>query len=156
MPDFPDTLTTEVLFDADIELAPAEDVGAGPLGRRLIFIVRGGTFDGPRLRGTVRPGGGDWFLSLAGGAGELDVRGTFETHDGALIMVAYHGVLLADDDVTRRSLSGEDVSTREYYFRTTPRFETGDERYAWLNTTVCVGYGWFGPNRVGYRVFAIK
>lgn len=156
MPDFPDTLTTEVLLDADIELLPPENVGTGPLGRRLIFIVKGGTFAGPRLRGTVRPGGGDWFLSFASGAGELDVRGTLETDDGALIMLAYHGVLVASDDVTRRAMSGEEVSTREYYFRTAPRFETGAKRYAWLNATVCVGYGWFGPNRVGYRVFAIK
>jgi hypothetical protein len=42
-----------------------------------------------------------------------------------------------------------------YYFRTTPRFETGHERYAWLNTLVCVGYGWFGAGAVGYRVFGI-
>jgi hypothetical protein len=25
--------------------------------------------------------------------------------------------------------------------RTTPCFETGDSRYAWLNTTIFVGYG---------------
>src|SRR5574338_399138 len=112
MPDFPDDLATEVLFDADIALLPPEATGAGPLGRRLIFIVRGGTFQGPRLHGNFRPGGGDWYLALANGAGELDVRGTLETHDGALIMVAYHGVIVAGDDVTQRALSGEDVSTR--------------------------------------------
>jgi len=156
MPDFPDTLETEVLFDADIGLLPPEDIGAAPYGRRLVFIVSGGSFDGPKLRGTYHAGGGDWYLALANGAGELDVRATLETHDGALILMTYRGVLSAAPDVVERATSGADVSTREYYFRTAPRFETGDERYAWLNTTVCVAYGWFGPNRVGYRVFGIR
>ena len=156
MPDYPDTITTEWLFDADIELEPAEDIGAGPHGRRLVFIVRGGTFAGPRLRGGYRPGGGDWWLSLANGAGELDVRATLATEDGAMILMTYRGVLDARPEVVRRATSGEDVSARDYYFRTTPRFETGDPRYAWLNTTVCVGTGWVGKDLVGYRVFAVR
>jgi hypothetical protein len=57
----------------------------------------------------------------------------------------------------RRIFAGEAVDhTREYYFRTAPRFETGHETYAWLNPLVTVGYGYFGPNKVGYRIFAVK
>lgn len=156
MPEFPDRIETEHLFDARIDLEAPEQVGAGPMGRRSIFIVKSGEFAGPRLRGTVRPGGGDWLLSFAGGYNELDVRGTLETHDGALLYLSYRGVLLLTPEQGRRSAAGETLSPREYYFRTTPRFETGDERYAWLNSTVCVGHGAFGPNEVSYRVFAVK
>ncbi len=59
-------------------------------------------------------------------------------------------------EVAGRVLGGDAVSLGEYYFRTTPRFETGHERYAWLNKTICVGVGYFGANKVGYRVFAVK
>ena len=155
MPQLPDRIETEFLYEAHIDLAPPERIGASPFGLRNIFIVTGGTFEGPKLRGTVRPGGADWFLTLANGAGELDVRGTMQTDDGALIMVSYHGVLDVSPDVSRRVFEGEDVSPAEYYFRTTPRFETGDERYAWLNKTVTVATGCFGTSWVGYRVFAV-
>jgi len=154
-PDLPDTLELRRLFDADIKLAPGEPVGDTPFGRRTIFIVEGGTIDGPRIRGAVHAGGGDWLLSSADGHNELDVRGTIETDDGALIYMWYRGVLRINDAVAGRALSGERASSRDYYFRTTPRFETGAAAYGWLNDVVCVAHGWIGPNRVAYRVFEV-
>jgi hypothetical protein len=156
MPQFPETLALEFLLDTQIDLAAAEDVGATPFGARSIFIVTGGTFEGPHLRGTVRAGGGDWLLTLPNGAGELDVRITMETDDGALILVTYRGVLDASPAIFARIFAGEDVSPSEYYFRTTPRFETGSEKYAWLNKLVCVATGYPAPGKVGYRIFAVK
>ncbi len=156
MPEFPQSLTTELLLDADIDLAPAENVGASPFGTRSIHIVTGGTFQGPGLRGTFRSGGGDWLLTLAGGAHELDVRATIETDDGALIYLSYRGVLDVAPDVMARVFAGEEIAPSEYYFRTTPRFETGSEKYAWLNKTICIGTGYFAPGKVAYRIFAVK
>ena len=156
MPLFPDSPSFEHLLDAHITLAPGVQVGAGPYGNRSIHIVTGGTFEGPRLRGKVHPGGGDWLLSSPSHH-ELDVRGTLETDDGALLYLAYHGVLRFTPEVGARVLAGVDVDpANEYYFRTTPRFETGHEKYAWLNAIVTVGYGYFGPGKVGYRLFAVK
>jgi hypothetical protein len=156
MPQLPETIATELLFEAHIDLEPAEAVGDTPFGRRSIHIVKGGTFEGRKLRGTFRPGGGDWLLTLPNGAGELDVRGTMQTDDCALIYISYHGVLDVAPEVVARVFAGEDVSPSEYYFRTTPRFETGSEKYAWLNKTVCIGTGYFGIDKVGYRIFAVK
>jgi len=45
----------EITMDAAIE-----DVGVSPAGHRRFVKVTGGAFSGPRLRGTVLPGGGDW------------------------------------------------------------------------------------------------
>jgi len=129
-------------------------VGAGPYGVRSIHTVTGGTFEGPKLRGTVHAGGGDWLLTSAS-HNELDVRATLETDDGALLYVTYRGVLKAEPAIMARVIGGEDVSPASYYFRTAPRFETGHGKYAWLNALVCVGYGRFGPGVVGYRIFAI-
>lgn len=149
----PPDIETEFLFEADIELEPPERIGETPFGVRAVYMVRNGTFSGPRMRGRVRSGG-DWFLSLRNGAGELDVRG-LETDDGALILMTYRGVLDVSPEIGRRVLSGEDIDPSNYYFRTAPRFETGDERYAWLNKRICVATGYFGPQKVGYRVFEV-
>ena len=59
--DFPD-LSSELLFEMTLQVAPATAVGATPLGRRYIAYVTGGTFEGPRLKGRVLPGGGDWVI----------------------------------------------------------------------------------------------
>ena len=79
-----------------------------------------------------------------------------ETDDGALLLLTYRGVLTFTPEVAGKVLSGQEVDhTKEYYFRTTPRFETGSEKYAWLNALVCVAYGYFGAGKVGYRVFSL-
>jgi hypothetical protein len=156
VPEDPQAPQLELLFEARIDLEPPEDIGETPFGRRLVFIVREGTFEGPRLRGTFLPGGGDWYLVRGDGAGELDVRATLRTDDGALVLVTYRGVLEAPPEVTQRVMRGEDVSSREYYFRTAPRFETGAKDYAWLNTCVTVATGWFGRNVVGYSVYTVR
>ncbi|MDP2948008.1 MAG: DUF3237 domain-containing protein [Chloroflexota bacterium] len=147
---------TEFLFETDIELEPPQMIGQTPQGNRMIFYVKGGSFQGPKLKGEVLPGGGDWFLMRPDGVGELDVRGTFRTDDGALVYVTYRGILHAPPQVMARAQAGEKVDPGEYYFRTAPLFQTASEKYDWLNRIQGVGVGWFGRNRVGYRVYAIR
>jgi hypothetical protein len=43
-----------------------------------------------------------------------------------------------------------------YYMRTTPRFETGDARYAWLNRIVCVATGARHTDAVELEVFEVR
>lgn len=53
-------------------------------------------------------------------------------------------------------LDGEAVDPSEYYFRTTPFFETAADKYAWPNKLVTVGVGRRTRTGVVYRVYAIK
>jgi hypothetical protein len=129
------------LFQADITLAAPQELGESPLGRRRIINITGGTFHGARLSGKVLPGGADWQVIRADGVADLDARYTLETSDGALIYVRNHGYRHGPADVLKKLASGEDVDPSLYYMRTTPLFETGDQRYAWLNRLVCVGTG---------------
>jgi hypothetical protein len=76
-------LVYEFTYRAQIQ--PPVDVGPGPFGHRMIFTVTGGDVDGERLRGTILPGGGEWFLAGADGFGRIDVRFQMTTHDGANI-----------------------------------------------------------------------
>jgi hypothetical protein len=141
----------EYLMHYRAELKPPVDVGQGPLAVRQIYDVTGGTFEGPKLHGIVLPSGADWIQIGSDGIGRLDVRATFQTDDGAHIYLQYFGVLdLAA--VTEKLARGEATEYGEAYFMTTPRFETGDARYAWLNRIVAVAEGRAGPNWVEYRV----
>lgn len=118
-----------------------QELGTSPLGRRRIIPITGGTFEGERLTGRVLPGGADWQVIRPDGVADLDARYTIETHDGALIYVRNKGYRHGPEDVIRRLAAGEAVDPKLYYMRTTPWFETGDARYAWLNRIVCVGTG---------------
>ena len=145
----------QALFKADIELAPAQELGAGPLGRRRIIAITGGRFVGERLSGRVLPGGADWQVIRADGVAELDARYTLETAEGALIYVRNRGFRHGPAEVLKRLAAGENVDPAQYYMRTTPLFETGDERYAWLNRMVCVASGARRPAAVELEVFEI-
>ena len=145
----------QALFKADIELAPALELGAGPLGRRRIIAITGGRFCGERLSGRVHPGGADWQVIRADGVAELDTRYTLETADGALVYVRNRGYRHGPADVLKRLAAGENVDPAQYYMRTTPLFETGDPRYAWLNRIVCVATGARRPAAVELEVFEV-
>jgi len=150
-------LKLEHLVTYHADLKPAVVVGNGPSGNRVIVDVLGGTFDGPRLKGTILPSGADWLTVGADGVVRLDVRATLATEDGAHIYVHYHGVSVPTDVSRARAARGEATDFGDAYFMTAPRFETGDSRYAWMNSIIAVGEGRTGPNAswVEYRVYQV-
>jgi hypothetical protein len=144
------------LLKAEIALAPPQELGDTPQGRRRIIGITGGRFSGERLSGRVLPGGADWQLVRADGVANLDARYTLETGDGALIYVRNRGYRHGPAEVLTRLARAEDVDPALYYMRTTPSFETGDARYAWLNRIVCVATGARRPAAVELEVFEIQ
>jgi hypothetical protein len=123
---------------------PQVMVGQGPSGFRVIAEIESATVDGDRLRGTCSgSSGGDW-LTLVDGIATVDVRMTIETHDGALILVTYTG----------RSDFREGPGAHPIY--SAPVFETGDERYAWLNLVQAVAKGSFDGSHVRYEVEEVR
>jgi len=146
----------ERLLKADITLGTPREVGETPQGRRRIIDITGGSFRGERLSGRVLDGGADWQLVRADGVTDLDARYTLETADGALIYVRNHGYRHGPADVLKRLSAGEEVDPSLYYMRTTPLFETGDARYAWLNRLICVGTGARHKASVSLEVFEVR
>lgn len=129
------------LADLAIDLGPPLELGDAPGGRRRIIPIVGGTVTGERLSGRILDGGADWQTVFADGSAELDTRYMIETGDGAIIDIRNFGYRHGPADVLAALARGEDVDPASYYMRTTPRFETGDPRYAWLNRTIVVGTG---------------
>ena len=148
--------TLEFAFELTLNLDRPQRVGETGRGSRQILPFSGGTIAGPALEGKVLPGGADWSLVRPDGTAELDVRFTVEAADGALIYAHYPGYLTNVPGIIGRWVKGEDVPLEEYYFASTPTFETAAEPYAWLGRTVFVGIGQVIPRAVQYRVYALR
>lgn len=149
-----DALPVEHLFDMHVDLEPAQSIST-PVGARMTFIAKGGVIDGPKLQGEILPGGGDWLLVGSDGVGRVDVRATIRTHDDALIHYEARGIIKIPADGVDRLAAGEVLPFEETYVRTTPKFETADERYAWLSEVVSVGYNIVSPNHIDYRIYRV-
>jgi hypothetical protein len=147
-------LETEHFFDMAVHLAPVQVV-ASPAGARFIYVAEGGTVEGERLRGEVLPGGGDWVVAGTDGIGRVDVRVSIRTHDGELIFLTNTGVIHLSHEQLERLGSGGHIRWDEAYIRTCPLFETGSEKYAWLNGTVTIAVNELAPGRVYYRVYRV-
>ena len=151
---------TEFLFEARVQLAAPMHIGQTPEGYRMIVNVASGTVEGPRMRGEIIPmSGADWSRIRADGSGALDVRMCMRTSDDAIIYVHWHGLMIASPENLDYALdfakADDPTGAARYYFRTSPRFETADQRYAWLNHIVCVSKSRTGGGGVVHRVFAV-
>ena len=118
-------MDSRLLMTLQVAVVGAQKIGAVPHGTRVTAPIASGHFEGPRLRGKVLPGGGDWTLLRGDGVLELDLRLTLETDDGALIHMTSFGLRHGPPEVIAALARGESVDPSTYYFRTTPRFETG-------------------------------
>src|SRR6202140_5946088 len=103
-------MNTRVLMILRVMVATPQSIGAVPHGARRTAPITGGDFDGPRLRGTVLPGGSaDWLLLRTDGVLELDLRVTLRTDDGALISMKSFGFRHGPPEVMAAIARGETV-----------------------------------------------
>ncbi len=132
-----------------VDVAPSLAVGNGPAGPRSVGAIEAASFAGDRFRATLAgPAAADWMVR-GGAIGIIDVRMTVLTDDGALIYIQYGG---------RLNLSNPAAGIVAYV---APVFETGDERYAWLNAVQAVGKGRLtlkdgGAARIDYEFFEVR
>jgi hypothetical protein len=76
-----DKLQSEFLFDLVVEAQMPTNLATAN-GGRLIVPISGGTFTGPRLKGTIILPSGDWVVQGPDGSRILDVRILLQTDDG--------------------------------------------------------------------------
>jgi hypothetical protein len=117
----------EFVYEELVTLAPSQPVGETPQGKRNIVPITGGTFEGPRLKGKILPGGWDWQLASPGGCFTLHADYMIQTDDGAVINVRNAGTVCTNSDGTRGAML------------TSPVFEAPKGKYDWLNGGVYVG-----------------
>ncbi len=124
----------EFLYECVVTLAPTLEFGHTIEGTRRVIPITGGTFEGPRVRGTVLAGGADWNLTRSDGAGSVDASYYLRTHDEVLIRITNAGV------GGGRPASAPDPDAPERFFMfTSPRFEAPIGSYDWLNHGTYIG-----------------
>ena len=135
-----DALQSEFMIDLTLEVQPAHQIGAAASGR-LVVPVSGGTFEGPRMKGTIITPGGDWILERPDGSRVLDVRILLQTDDAETIYVSWRGISYTPPGGA-------------LFARIVPVFETGAARYSWLNNVVSVGV-YRGGGKIAYHIYRI-
>jgi hypothetical protein len=134
------------LCTVEVTLAAPIVVGLGPSGLRVVIEVEEMTITGDRVRGQLKGhAAADW-VTLVDNVASVDVRATIATDDGAIILCEYKGRI----DFTNGA------GTAPVYVA--PLFETGDERYKWLNLVQGVGVGTTTDNgtKLHYEWFELK
>jgi hypothetical protein len=132
-----DKLQSEFLLNLTLDTQPAHETGAGG-GGLLVVPVSGGTFEGPRMKGTVIGPGGDWIVERPDGSRVLDVRILLQTDDAQTIYMSWRGIAYTPP-------GGQLVA------RILPMFETRAPRYVWLNNVIAVGV-YRGGGKIAYRI----
>jgi hypothetical protein len=128
-------ITTEYLMTLYAPLDPPQRID----NTLFIYHVREGWIKGPKISGKLIAPGGDWLRAMPGGSFRLDVRGTIKTDDGALVYIAYNGIISQSKESFDRLMKGETLTSKDIYFITAPTMQTSSDKYAWLNHVQCVG-----------------
>ena len=135
--DAPD-VQTKFLFELALTTMPPSEIGSD----RLVVAVSSGTFDGPRLKGTVAGPAGDWIVQRRDGSKLLDVRMLLQTDDGQRVYMTWRGIAYTPPGGA-------------LFARVLPMFETGSAKYAWLNNIVAVGIYRPAAGKIVYRIYEI-
>jgi hypothetical protein len=135
-------LRSRPLFHISIEPDAYQIVGQTHLGERMTVPIKGGYFDGDRMNGIIMPGGSDWIVRRADDVLQLNVRITLRTDDDQMIAMRYRGLRHGSPEDHAKATRGEPVDWQNYYFRTAIEFETGSEKYGWMNNIFAIGVGY--------------
>jgi Protein of unknown function (DUF3237) len=133
-------ITTEFLFSIALDVTVV-NLGDTPYGSRRVGQFGTGNFEGPKLKGTVMPGGACWMLLRRDDVLEIEARITLQTDDKQQIYMTWKGFRHGPKDVIERLNRGETVDPTTYHFRTTPYFETSSEKYGWMNRICSIATG---------------
>jgi hypothetical protein len=146
---------TQFALETQVTVGAMQDLGDTPLGRRRVVPITGGTFEGPRIKGTVMPGGADWQLIRSDGVAELEARYILRTDDGAMVPLVNRALRHGPAEVMQRLAAGQVVDPDLYYFRGAPVFHAPTGKHDWLNRAIFVADGVRQPDLVIVRVYEV-
>jgi hypothetical protein len=132
--------SSELLGAFTVQLAkPPESFGPVSDGLHITFYIESGEIHGPRINAKIRGEGGDWMLVRRDGVGVADVRITYETDDGALLLSRYYGIFDLGPGGYERALRNEYDPVPPLVLA--PQFVTSHPNWLWLTRLQCLAVG---------------
>ncbi len=124
MPDgIPKPESGKLVFEATMKLDMIYNLGKTQFGQRQVFVVKSGTIEGEKIKGSVMSGGLDFHLDISNGVTEVEQILVFKTDDGRYVYFRSAGTALNQRDL-----------------RIVPDIEAPKNgTYSWLNTGKYVG-----------------
>ncbi|KAG4029276.1 hypothetical protein MFRU_016g00340 [Monilinia fructicola] len=156
------TPSLQFLFHLECEMEDFHPIGDGGHGNRATVIFKGGRFEGPRIRGTILPGGGDWETIQNTSApteiqtAHLDTRYNLLTHDNHCIYLRTTGVRTGPREILEALGEEDKHGANEYKMRLNMTFECDDGgKYGWLNRVVGIASSGRNGTRVIYDAYEV-
>jgi len=140
-------LETRYVFTITVRIGEVTTAGEIGSGVRRIIPILGGEVRGT-INGKVCAFGADFQIIRARELIELEAKYAFETDDGAVVYVENRGIRFGPVELLQKLKRGEPVDPKLIYFRTAPKFETGNETYRWLMEHLFVASAARHPDRV--------
>jgi hypothetical protein len=135
---------------------PLEPTAGSPLGSRQYWQISAATLSGDRITATLAATGVDWMAMSPDGFWRPDVRAQFVTDDGAVVLMHYTG-LVQQTAAFREAAEADRASDwADQYMRLAIQFDTGADKYRWLNTSLYVAAGrLLGTGKIEYAVHRV-
>jgi len=134
--------------------------GGQMVGTRMVFWDKAATFKGPKINATQQQPSGDWVVPQADGSLKLDIRATFKTDDGELLLWEANGVArFLSKEAADRFGNGEQVTGKDAYLFETPRISVASatSKYQWLTQAQLIGkMTTLKPTHVGFDIFSVE
>jgi hypothetical protein len=136
---------------------PWGPTAGSPLGTRLCWQVTSATLTGARIKADLVMPGADWIRLGTDGIRRPDQRLVFTTDDGAIVMLRYDNAIIRESPSFLAALnSGGQTTPEDQYMRMVAQFDTGEQRYSWLTSSLFIGEGRIaGDHQIEYRIHRV-
>ncbi|KAK3382761.1 hypothetical protein B0T24DRAFT_602473 [Lasiosphaeria ovina] len=153
--------TLDLDFRLSIRVKPKINVGTGNFGLQSWISCIGGQWAGRWGKGTVLPGGQDMQTTVKDMSTHISARYLIQTQDDkpAVITCNIKGWWLGEKDIMERlqdPVAADNITAQRYKFRVTMELETGDPRYAEINTGIWVGSGCRRGAEIVYDAYRVN
>jgi hypothetical protein len=135
---------------------PLDPTAGSPRGTRQYWEMSAGTLSGDGINATMALPGGDWMSMSPDGFWRPNVRVQWLTDDGAVLLMHYTGLVEQNARFKAAAEHDQETAFDDHYMRMVVTFDTGAERYRWLNERIFVARGrLLGASQIEYEIYQL-
>jgi hypothetical protein len=128
-----------------------------PRGTSQYWEMTSGTLTGEGLRAETAMPGSDWMAESPDGFSRPDVRVALQTDDGEMILMHYTGLVERTEAFIAAADQDRPSGWDDQYMRFAVTFDTGADRYSWLNERLFIARGHIlGTHELEYEIYRVS